>query len=181
MMAPTLRHASVDDDEGVFQQIAAHLAEATPVHRPLAVFDIDDTVLISESQRANALVLRIMHELLLPRHISLAYVTARRDGPVSRMWARQQLHMLGAPAGVALHLMPRDQYATTMEGVRAFKHDCRAALEKDGYSIVLNVGDQWTDFDPVASCTASCAPCAYYWWNPSPRALALKLPHRVMR
>ena len=171
-------HANLSDETGVHDRIARHLAVVPSGACPVAVLDIDDSVLLSEELRPNPMVQRVLRELL--RDIPVAYITARSDSPVARMWTRMQLHMLGAPRGVALHLMPRDQYALSREGVRAFKHDRRAALEEQGYTIVLNVGDQWTDFDEVPH-AASKAPCAYYGWHPTAHTLALKLPHRVLR
>ena len=109
---------------------------------------------------------------LLCLGLRLVYVTARRENLLGRLWAMQQLHMLGVGSFQELRLMPS---GTT--NVQAYKTAQRAELAGQGARIVLNMGDQWTDFAPVNRPGGN----GHYSWTLGEHELCLKLPHALPR
>ena len=90
------------------------------------------------------------------------------------MWARLQLRMLGLDAGCAgLRFMPR---GTT--DVRAYKAAARRNIAKT-HDVVLNMGDQWTDF-AESSPEKGSAPSSHYGWMDGAHTLCVKAPHRLL-
>ena len=162
----------------VWPRIETHLraaaADANPGN-PVAVLDIDDTVLQCHGDACTPVPLglktvRALHELGIPFY----YVTARRDTHASQMWARLQLRMLGLDAGCAgLRFMPR---GTT--DVRAYKAAARRNIAKT-HDVVLNMGDQWTDF-AESSPEKGSAPSSHYGWMDGAHTLCVKAPHRLL-
>ena len=160
----------------VWPRLEAHLDSVDISSRPVAVLDIDDTVLQCHGERCTPVPLGLKTvRALRRRNIPFFYVTARRETQASEMWARMQLHMLGLDAGCAgLRLMPPGT-----RDVRAYKAAERRYLEESGYRVVLNMGDQWTDFDPCKSEIGSI-PSSYYGWRRGAHALCVKAPHRLL-
>lgn len=159
--------------ETVWPQLQAHLAKHANVPGATVVLDIDDTVLCTQGRAVvpHPLGIRVYREVQR-LGLSLVYVTARREGLMSRMWAMQQLHMLGVGTYDELRLMPR---GTT--DVRQYKAGQRAELAAQGRRVVLNMGDQWTDFDPAPGPLP--VGNGHYVWRVGPVELGLKLPHQL--
>jgi predicted secreted acid phosphatase len=139
------------------------------VHGATVVLDIDETVLRTEGRQVlpHPLGLAVYREVQR-LGVALVYVTARRDNLRSRLWAMQQLHMLGVGTYAELRLMP---HGTT--DVRAYKAAQRRELAAQGHRIVLNMGDQWTDFAAVDHPPGN----GHYAWTAGEHELCLKLPH----
>ena len=163
----------------VWARIEAHLDSIDMSSNPVAVLDIDDTVLQCHGERCTPVPLGLKTvRALRQRGIPFFYITARRESQASEMWARMQLHMLGLDAGCAgLRFRPPGT-----RDVRAYKAAERRHLEEEGgRSVVLNMGDQWTDFD---SCKieACGTPSSYYGWRRGARApcMCIKAPHRML-
>lgn len=166
----------------VWPRIDTHLraavADAHPgTGPPVAVLDIDDTVLQCHGDACTPVPLglktvRALHQLGIPFY----YVTARRDNHASQMWARLQLRMLGLDAGCAgLRFMPR---GTT--DVRAYKAAARRSIAKaHNARVVLNMGDQWTDFNE-SSPEKGSTPSSHYGWLDGQHTLCVKAPHRLL-
>ena len=144
--------------------------------RALAVLDIDDTVLTCTGQACvpNPLGVRLIRELSA-RGIPYHYVTARRQSETGEMWTRLQLRMLGLDGGCAgISFMPPGT-----RHVRRYKARARRALEARGWRVLLNMGDQWTDFED-ASVEAGSMPSSYYGWTDRRDVHCVKLPHRLL-
>ena len=144
--------------------------------RAAAVLDIDDTVLACKGGACvpNPLGLRVVRELAA-RGIPYHYVTARRQSDTGEMWTRLQLRMLGLDAGCAgITFMPAGTRC-----VRSYKAAARRAVEARGWRVQLNMGDQWTDFDPHPVQEHS-VPSSYYGWTDEHDVMCIKLPHRLL-
>lgn len=153
--------------------LQAHLRKHANVPDATVVLDIDDTILRTEGRTVlpHPLGLRVYREVQ-QLGLQLVYVTARRENIMSRLWAMQQLHMLGVGSFQELRLMPS---GTT--NVQAYKTAQRAELAAAGAHLVLNMGDQWTDFAPVHRPGGN----AHYSWMVGKHELCLKLPHALPR
>lgn len=158
--------------ETAWTLLQAHLRKHANVPDATVVLDIDDTVLRTEGRTVlpHALGLRVYREVQ-QLGLRLVYVTARRENIMSRLWAMQQLHMLGVGSFQELRLMPS---GTT--SLQTYKTAQRAELGQ-GAPIVLNMGDQWTDFAPVNRPGGN----AHYSWTVGAHELCLKLPHALPR
>ena len=165
----------------VWPRIETHLRAAAKEEEGrrglVAVLDIDDTVLQCHGDECTPVPLglktvRALHQLGIPFY----YVTARRENHASHMWARLQLRMLGLDAGCAgLRFMPP---GTT--DVRAYKTAARHFIAKTRNArVVLNMGDQWTDFEDCSPEKGSI-PSSYYGWLDGEHTLCVKAPHRLL-
>ena len=122
----------------VWARIEAHLDSIDMSSNPVAVLDIDDTVLQCHGERCTPVPLGLKTvRALRQRGIPFFYITARRESQASEMWARMQLHMLGLDAGCAgLRFMPPGT-----RDVRAYKAAEQRHLEEEGgRRVVLNMG-----------------------------------------
>ena len=151
------------------QMLQQHLEKHASVPGATVVLDIDDTVLRTEGRTVLPHPLGLhVHRTAQRLGIPLVYITARRDNLMARMWAMQQLHMLGVGTYAELRMMP---HGTT--DVRAYKAAQRQELVQQGRCLILNMGDQWTDFAAIPHPASN----AHYGWTEPPALLHLKLPH----
>ena len=122
-----------------------HLREqAKLVKNPCIVLDIDDTVLLCRTTRiVRNEPLFLIYKYALSRGVKVFFVTARRASFPTRLWTMQQLALLGYGEYHGLNLMPR---AFVAQGTASrYKWLARSELVRRGHTVLLNVGDQWSD------------------------------------
>lgn len=132
----------VDQYEPLFASIIAWLEERRDRLRgvPLAiVLDIDETALLNKGERVhrNAFVYAFYRRMCDMR-VNVFFVTARSEP--YRRHTEAQLARLGYDRYVRLYMMPEGEHDPAR-----FKRRVRRALIDNGYRILANVGDQWTD------------------------------------
>jgi acid phosphatase len=128
--------------------------------RLAAVFDIDETLLGNlahmrkmdfgyvkaewdswvDSGRAPAIA-PVRDLLLTARRLGVAVFILSGRTESDRAGTEKNLRAVGASDYAGLWFKPGDPPQTT----EAFKTQCRAKIESDGYTIVLNIGDQDSD------------------------------------
>jgi hypothetical protein len=131
--------------------------------RPALVLDIDDTALSTyalqrrlffgfmeeewdrwmadQSPPANHGVLEL-YQYALRRGVAVFFVTGRRE--FARKATERQLRTAGYEKWDGLELKPTDYKE---QSVVPYKAGARARIEAQGYDILVNVGDQWSDLD----------------------------------
>jgi hypothetical protein len=178
---------SLDKVCEVVRTVCRHLQKhASVVDRPCIVMDIDETALLSNKHR----VLRneplyFIYRWARQRGIKVFFVTARRQSFASHLWTMQQLALLGYDHYDGLWLMPR-VFVKERTAAR-YKGLVRAQLQRQGHTLLLNVGDQWSDLMvlrvPGSSPTECPDPQRHYGIvSPThPETLLVKLPnHRYV-
>ena len=133
------------------------------VRKPAIVLDIDDTSLTTygyESTHDFGFDKAEMDQYMLDRKLTaitqtrdlvnfarskgvgVFFVTGRRDKPGRPEATAANLREQGYPEPTELHLRPADDQAPS---VVPYKSSTRAGIEREGYDIVLNIGDQDSD------------------------------------
>lgn len=141
-----------DHVTAALQYVADVLACVGPLARNAVVFDIDDTILASDTgapDPAVALFWSLCGTLRLRRFI----VTARPDsvlpdGDTNRAVTVAELHSHGIRHWDGLFLMPEHEFAQCDGDASAFKHRARRHIVdhyNEGVPLVLTIGDQWGD------------------------------------
>ncbi|MEV0088630.1 HAD family acid phosphatase [Saccharopolyspora sp. NPDC050642] len=141
--------------------LAQRLAEGVP--KPAIVLDIDDTSVSTyeyglgidfgfEQESSDEFVLargpagiaatRDLARFADSRGVAVFFVTGRRENPEMREASLLDLQEEGFPAPAALYLRPVDDHEPS---VVPYKSGARADIERQGYRIVLSVGDQESD------------------------------------
>lgn len=136
-------------------------AELATARRPAIVLDVDDTALSTfavqrrlgfgwvpshwtqwvETGVAPAhLGVLALYRHALDRGVAVFFVTGRRER--LREATERQLRAAGYDHWAELHLKPDDY---TERSVVPYKAGVRRAIEEQGFEIVLNMGDQWSD------------------------------------
>jgi len=105
----------------------------------VAVFDIDDTVLISSTDNIITPV-KTLYLKLLNLGIEIHFITARP--PCVRLYTENQLKILGFSGYTKLHMITWTNLVN--KGMRKFYK--RRDIEEEGKVIWMNVGDDETDF-----------------------------------
>jgi hypothetical protein len=77
------------------------------------------------------------------KNISIFFITGRSDTPEERSATADNLTKVGYSAWRDLIMRPVGDSNTTTE----YKSHARAAIERQGYTIIANIGDQWSDLD----------------------------------
>ena len=130
-----------------------------------AVFDIDDTsvsnyeelaatnfdqaapTLVLAAAQANSPAIQPTHDLYqlaLRKHVAVFFITGRPESiPMAREATETQLRRAGYREYEALILQDRGDLS--LDFVAPYKSSKRAEIERDGYDIVLNIGDQESD------------------------------------
>jgi predicted secreted acid phosphatase len=148
-------------DGGAERYLATRLRHGAK--KPAIVLDIDDTSLSTYPYEiaydfgydATAFNTYVFNEKFtaIPGTLALAkyahthgvkvfLVTGRRQGAQMQTATLGNLAQQGYPAPDALYLRPTSD---TNSSVIPYKSGTRAAIQKLGYDIVVNVGDQWSD------------------------------------
>ncbi len=138
-------------------------AELETAKRPAIVLDIDDTALSTYAiqsrlgfgwvppawdewvQTAGAPAhpgVLALYRHAVDRGVAVFFITGRREH--LRKATERQLRAAGYGRWVGLHLKP-DDYAE--KSVVPYKSAQRRAIEEQGFEILVNVGDQWSDLD----------------------------------
>jgi len=79
--------------------------------------------------------------------VAVFLITGRCDvGPMREATVRN-LEAAGYDGWAELVLRPAESCAKTLDSVVEFKAPARAKIEADGYKIIANVGDQWSDLN----------------------------------
>ena len=160
-----------------------HLREqAKLVKNPCIVMDIDDTALICRTTRIiRNEPLYIIYKYALKHDIKVFFVTARRASFPTQLWTMQQLALLGYDQYHGITLMPR-RFVVQRTASR-YKWQVRSELVRRGHTVLINVGDQWSDLLvlPVPGSTPrECAsPHQHYGLvaESHPATLMVKLPN----
>ncbi|KAA5833595.1 HAD family acid phosphatase [Saccharopolyspora hirsuta] len=150
-------------DEHARQYLAHRLRQG--VERPAIVLDIDETSLSTYgyevdhdfgydkaafddyvlSRQPTAIeATRDLVRFADSHGVAVFFVTGRRESPEMRAATEQDLREEGYPESTALHLRPTDDHD---DSVVPYKSGARADIERQGYRIVLNIGDQNSDLD----------------------------------
>jgi predicted secreted acid phosphatase len=114
------------------------------------VLDIDATILYNTKKTnfcdgalPNPLIMDV-YSKALEKNIAVYFVTARRESESNYAWTTKQLKCIGADKYAQLRMRP-ESYNTAAK-VSKFKLAARRAIKKESKrTIILNVGDQWTD------------------------------------
>ncbi|MEU5848249.1 HAD family acid phosphatase [Saccharopolyspora shandongensis] len=141
--------------------LARRLSEGVP--KPAIVLDIDDTSVSTyeyelgigfgfEQESSDEFVLargpvgipatRELARFADSQGVAVFFVTGRRENPEMREASLLDLREEGFPVPVALYLRPTDDHEPS---VVPYKSGARADIERQGYRIVLSVGDQESD------------------------------------
>ena len=116
------------------------------VKRPAAVFDVDATLLFNnphnDSVTANKPIVEFMHTLR-EKGVDVFIITARQKTNGAAVYLADQLERCGVHGYKKLY-MNNKQFATEPDPSR-FKIACRERIRDSGHTIVVNVGDKWTD------------------------------------
>lgn len=109
---------------------------------PCAVFDIDQTVITP----FNTPVVEVcdLFRWCLANSIACMFVTARPDTPRNREETKRALKYHDLAGYDKLFLMNTNSNTVTFESVAKYKRAARAQIGR-AHTIVLNVGDQWSD------------------------------------
>ena len=129
---------SVDD---AFDFAGKHLElRSAMAAKPAVVLDLDDSVLVKEPQRPSPAAQRF-YKLALKHKVAVFFVTARpEESPADRAATVKQLKQNGYGEYEKLYMAPR--YTQAFSGIKA---SCRKDIESNGWTIIVNAGDQWAD------------------------------------
>ena len=150
------------------------------VPNPVAVFDIDETLLINLSAtnedaiRPNPPIVALAQDLLKSGKWKVHVVTARPASKANMDWSVKQLEQIGIPTAklAGFHMMPPRSHSASR-----FKENARKRIATTG-TILLSVGDQWGDLMRRGQSAAGEKP-TYLIENPAPTtAWSIKLPQR---
>jgi predicted secreted acid phosphatase len=153
------------------KQVRRHLAD----EQPAIVLDVDDTSLSSYRCLKKARFVRSKSDCAGPgdmpairqtrslyrfaraHHVTVFFITGRRAE--IRRTTIDNLHRAGYRGALHLKLRPNAERAGTHDG---WKARTRARIERRGYTIVANVGDQRSDLDGCAALRAFKLPNPMY-------------------
>ncbi|MDG2307155.1 MAG: HAD family acid phosphatase [Candidatus Binatia bacterium] len=145
-------------------QATARLETELPTaKRPAIVLDIDDTALstfaiqrklgfgwdpgawdewVSGSVAPPHAGVLALYRRALDQGVAVFFVTGRREH--LREATERQLHAAGYGRWVGLHLKPDDY---DLDSAVPYKTAARRAIQEQGFEILVNVGDQWSDLE----------------------------------
>ena len=151
---PAVLFSTASPDEAVrhVQTIAHELIrickDSTPPTQPLAIFDVDETLLLNhptndDKVAANPPIKRL-HDWLKRQGVKIFVVTARRKGRWSRAFVDKQLKAIGYPAPQSVEMVNKEH--DQQPSASRFKLNARERIAaKTGGRIILNAGDQASD------------------------------------
>jgi hypothetical protein len=119
------------------------------------VFDIDATVLYNTNEpwvgAEPNFKMQPVYALARERRIPVHFVTARIGTPENKVSTLRQLRAMGMDYFDSLFMRPPATPATAQD-IAEYKLNARRTIARYGNkTIVLNVGDQWSDLLPVDS------------------------------
>ena len=109
--------------------------------KPCVCLDIDGTVLINHKNGSSSVVchFRSFVDTCKQNGISILYVTARPDEPENRRWTEKQLIKCGLHPIEKLYMRP------PKASYDKYKFQARSDIIKNGYTILISIGDQFAD------------------------------------
>ena len=111
---------------------------------PAAVFDIDETLILNlenDGFTVHEPVKRV-YDFLQARDVAIFIVTARRKTMASADYAQKQIIKF-YDGWKKLYMVNKKH--NMEESASIFKFECRQRVIDDGYTIILNCGDNWSD------------------------------------
>jgi predicted secreted acid phosphatase len=147
--------------------------------KPAIVFDVDETALSnysaidadnftfgtnSRAETTNEVGKAIpatleLYNLAKAKHITLFFVTGRGETPDNRSHTEHNLQREGYTGWQHLYLKPAGFTGTTTD----YKSGTRKTIEDQGYRIVANVGDQYSDLAGGHEAAAFKLPNPFYF------------------
>ena len=98
---------------------------------------------------------RDLFGLAKAEHVTVFFVTGRCEGAIERAATEINLHRAGY--GGWRHLYLRTKQFNSDRSVAPYKTWVRGEIEAQGYTIIANVGDQWSDSKTATpSASSSC-------------------------
>ena len=88
---------------------------------------------------------RDLFDLAKAEHVTVFFITGRSEGAIERAATETNLHRAGY--GGWRHLYLRTKAFAEDRSVASFKTWARGEIEAQGYTIIANVGDQWSDLE----------------------------------
>ena len=109
--------------------------------KPCICLDIDGTVILNKKNGSTSLVchFKTLVDACKRHQISVFYVTARPDEPDNRKWTEGQLEKCNLQPVEKLYMRP------PKAAYEKYKFKARSDIIKQGYTILLSVGDQFAD------------------------------------
>ena len=101
---------------------------------------------------------RDLFDLAKAEHVTVFFVTGRAENAIERAATETNLHRAGYAGWKHLYL--RSKEFAGDPSVAPYKTSARAKIEAQGYTIIANVGDQWSDLEN------GCAERAFKLPNP---------------
>ena len=145
--------------------------------RPAVVFDIDGTLLKGESEKTSKKnpAVAAIYDWCIKHNIDCFVVTARMEtlpgikAPINmRNKTERELVRLGFDKYKKLFMFNETMAQRHRNDPAPFKRKVRHSLRENGYQIILNVGDMWTDHtvekddgDRVSKCKKCVNKCDY--------------------
>jgi acid phosphatase len=140
--------------------LTRRLARAQPDQKLAIVFDIDETVLsnlatmqdndfgyvppvwkrwVAEARAPAITPVQVVYENAVRHQVAVFFITGRRES--ERAATEKNLRDVGYETWTKIYCTPDDEDKPT----RLFKTNTRAQIQQDGYTIILNIGDQNSD------------------------------------
>lgn len=157
----------------------SELSRVRPGMRPAVVLDIDETALSNwgyltavgfdinsvtfqqwtarHNDPALPTTLELFNEAKA-RNVPVFFITGRKE--VLRANTERQLRAAGYRGWAGLYLCPNDY---DKESIIPFKSGVRRQLEQEGWSIIVNMGDQWSDLEGGYAIRKIKLPNPYYF------------------
>lgn len=140
--------------------LTKRIARAKPDQKLAVVFDIDETVLsnlaqmqendfgyvpavwkrwVAESRAPAIIPVQVVYENAVRHNVAVFFITARHES--ERASTEKNLRDVGYETWTKIYCLADD----ADQPVRLYKTAIREQIQKDGYTIVLNMGDQQSD------------------------------------
>ena len=95
-------------------------------------------------------------------HVTVFFVTGRSERASERATTVRDLHRAGYAGWQHLYMRTK-QFSDPSQSVSAFKSWARSQIAAQGYTIIANVGDQWSDLDGGYSERTFKVPNPFYY------------------
>lgn len=132
-----------------YASVVAWMKRWTTFHRkiarkhPAVVFDIDQTLITAHAKSNPIKEMVEFYDWCISEGVSCFLVTARPHTERNEAETRRQMKAVGVRKYSGLHMMPNAE-TFTAEYIANYKKQARYDVSKT-HTILLNVGDQWTD------------------------------------
>ena len=145
-------------------------------HKKLAVvFDIDDTLIFSKTGHRHPYIYQL-YQYALQNQLHIFFITARLKNEGNVIYTKNQLEKTGFGLYHRLYMLPYHYLVNRSIGL--YKFHTRQFLESQGQTIILNVGDLWTDLlFPIPNALENYKKNNYVFQVPNKIGLNIKLPY----